>query len=134
MKQLIKEGKNDKARKVIDLAMKKMPFEYYGYYVMLDDFVDGYYKLNDISNARQLSAKIIKKYQENLDYYSKLSIPEQNDIHMDIFNDIYKYKGQIDIMKENNDNGQYGPAHDTFLSYTKRFSKLYDIHHFEKEK
>ncbi|AWI25375.1 glycosyltransferase family 117 protein [Flavobacterium pallidum] len=133
MDQLILEGKTDKARKVIELAMQKMPFEYYGYYVMLDSFVNGYYKIGDAANARKLSAKIIRKYQENLNYYSKLSISEQNDIHMDIFNDIYKYKGQIDIMKENKDMALYGPAHDTFLSYTKRFAKLYEIHHFEKE-
>ncbi|OYU82263.1 MAG: hypothetical protein CFE23_00670 [Flavobacterium sp. BFFFF1] len=134
MDQLIKEGKTEKAKKVIDLAMTKMPFEFYGYYMMLDPFVNGYYKLREVDKARALSAKIIKKYQENLNYYSTLSLAEQKDLYKDIFTEIQKYNGQLEIIKDNNDTTVYGPIHTTFLNYTKRFDKLYEAYGFEKEK
>ena len=32
---LMDEGKNDKAREIMDLALEKMPIEYFGYYSLL---------------------------------------------------------------------------------------------------
>src|SRR5690606_20677096 len=41
MEQLINEGKIDKAKNVIAIAMKNMPLEHFGYYTMLEPFAGG---------------------------------------------------------------------------------------------
>ncbi|MBN8566056.1 MAG: DUF2723 domain-containing protein, partial [Flavobacteriales bacterium] len=45
MQQLILEEKNEKAEKVIELALTKMPIDYYGYYTMVEPFAGGYYSI-----------------------------------------------------------------------------------------
>ena len=77
MEALIKEGKKDKAKKIIDLAMQKMPVEYYEYYTLLEPFATGYYELGQKQQARQLLDKLIKKYQENLIFYRGLAIDDR---------------------------------------------------------
>ncbi len=42
MSKLIAEGKMDKAKKVIDLAMTKMPVDQFEYYSLVDPFAKGY--------------------------------------------------------------------------------------------
>src|SRR5690554_2399316 len=42
---LINEGKEDKAEEILDLAMEKMPVEYFEYYSLLEPYVLGYYEL-----------------------------------------------------------------------------------------
>jgi len=41
--ELINEGEDQKALQIIDLALEKMPVDYFGYYSLLVPFVDGYY-------------------------------------------------------------------------------------------
>jgi len=54
---LINEGKFEKAKDVLDLALEKMPLDYFGYYSLLVPFVDGYYRINEIEKAQKLSQK-----------------------------------------------------------------------------
>lgn len=125
--QLISEGKIDKAKKVIDLAMTKMPVEYYGFYTMVDPYADSYYKTNQPEKARALLDLLSKKYQQNIRYYSTLSANEQNDIYIDIVTDIERYRNLIHVMKENNDEAFYEKNRQTFNSFNKMF------HRFERE-
>ena len=86
---LISEGKLDKAEKIIDLAMEKMPIQYFEYYSMLEPFAVGYYEVGKKEKARAILTEVIKKYQENLKFYSAWKPSEQNFSAMDIGNDIY---------------------------------------------
>src|SRR5574343_493744 len=61
METLINEGKNDKAEKIIDLAMTKMPVEYFEYYSMVDPFAMGYYEVGKKEKARLILSQLIKK-------------------------------------------------------------------------
>lgn len=124
MEQLISEGKNDKAKKVIDLAMAKMPLEYYGYYTTLEPFAAGYYKVNEKQKARQMLSELAKKYQENIHYYSTLKSSEQNSLYMDIISDIERYRGLLDVMKESGDLEFYKTNKSTFNSYNKLFERF----------
>lgn len=120
---LIKEGKKDKAEKIIDLAMTKMPVKYYEYYTLLEPFATGYYELGEKQKARDLLDELSKKYQENLTYYQGLSIADRNDTHMDIITAIERYRSLLWIMKDNNDTEYYNKAKVVFNEYNKKFEK-----------
>ena len=51
---LIDEGKNDKAKEIMDLALEKMPIKYFGYYSLLTPFIDGYYRIGEKEKAREV--------------------------------------------------------------------------------
>lgn len=120
---LINEGKKDKAKKIIDLAMAKMPVDYYGYYTLLEPFASGYYELGEKEKARQLISQLIKKYQEELTYFSGLSKSGQNNVRIDIITDIERYRSLLLIMKENNDTGAYNKARTEFNNYNQKFKQ-----------
>lgn len=123
MEALIKEGKKDKAKKVIDLAMTKMPVKYYEYYTLLEPFATGYYEIGEKQKARGLLDELSKKYQENLTYYEGLSIADRNAIHMDIITAIERYRSLLWIMKDNGDTEHYNKAKVVFNKYNSKFSK-----------
>lgn len=76
--QLIAEGKTAKASEIIDIAMKNMPVDAYGYYFTLDPFIEGSYKVGKKEQARAIALQVIKKYQEELNYYTHLPAGELN--------------------------------------------------------
>ncbi|GJQ07187.1 membrane protein [Capnocytophaga cynodegmi] len=73
---LIKEKKTDKAKNIINLAMENMPMEYYGYYTFLSPFIQGYYQVGEAEKGRELAQKVMKKYEEELNYYTQLPANE----------------------------------------------------------
>ena len=124
MEQLINEGKKDKAKKIIDLAMEKMPLEYFGYYSLLDPFAGGYYAIGEKQKARQMLEKLMTKYKENLKYYAALKPSEQNDIVIDIITDIERYRGLLEVMKDRGDIEFYNKNRPAFNSYNKIFERF----------
>ncbi|WGK94999.1 MULTISPECIES: DUF2723 domain-containing protein [Flavobacterium] len=124
MEQLIKDGKKDKAKKVIDLAMTKMPVDKFDYYSLVDPFAKGYYEVGEKTKARQLLVQLSKKYTENLDYYGQLSASEQIDIASEIITDIERYRGLLDIMKESGDTVFYNQSKKTFNTYISVFERF----------
>ena len=124
MNQLIKEGKREKAKNVIDLAMTKMPVDKFDYYSLVDPFAKGYYEVGEKAKAQQLLTQLIKKYTENLDYYSQLSAIEQVDIATEIITDIERYRGLLEIMKESNDLAFYNKSKKTFNTYISVFERF----------
>lgn len=124
MQQLLDENQPEKARKIIDMAMTKMPVEYYGYYTMLEPFARGYYQLQEPGKARQLLETLVKKYQQNIRYYSGLKADEQNDMYMEIITDIERYRSLLHVMKESGDKEFYEKHRVTFNSFNKRFERL----------
>ncbi|MDR6969196.1 MFS family permease [Flavobacterium arsenatis] len=124
MEQLINEGKTEKAKKVIDLAMEKMPLEYYGFYTMLEPFAAGYYEVKETAKARKILSQLMVKYQENLKYYSNLKSNEQVDVYVEIITDIERYRDLLLVMKERGDMEFYNTNKATFNSYNKMFSRF----------
>ncbi len=122
--QLIKEGKNDKAEKVIDLALTKLPLDYYDFYSLIDPFADGYYKIGKQEKARQLLKQLSVKYQENLKYFAGISPVDQNDMAVDIITNIERYRGLLLIMKDNKDTAFYNEQKAIFNGYNKRFDRF----------
>ncbi|WP_288980439.1 DUF2723 domain-containing protein [uncultured Flavobacterium sp.] len=122
METLINEGKNDKAEKIIDLAMTKMPVEYFEYYSMVDPFAMGYYGVGKKEKARLILSQLIKKYQENLTFYSGYTLTEQYFYASDIVTDIEQYRGILEIAKNANDSEFYNKEKVKFNNYNKMFN------------
>lgn len=123
MDQLIIEGKKDKAKEIIDLAMTKMPLEKFGYYSLVEPFAKGYYKIGEKEKAQQLLEKLIIKYQENLNYYGNLKSSEQNSVAVNIITDIERYRSLLQVMKEN-DVAFYNKNKSPFNTYVKMFDRF----------
>lgn len=124
MEQLINENKNDKAEKVIELAMAKMPIEYYGYYTLVDPFAAGYYAIGKKAKAREILDKLIVKYEENLDYFAAMDIGSQNNYSMDIMTDIERFRKMLRVMKEGNDLEYYEKYRVAFNKYNEKFKRF----------
>lgn len=124
MNQLIVEGKKEKAKNIIDLAMAKMPLEKFDYYSLVDPFAKGYYAIGEKAKAQDLLKKLIKKYQENLDYYSKLDPSEQTSIAIEIITDLERYRGLLQVAKESGDMSFYNQCKTPFNTYINIFERF----------
>ncbi|MEZ4803347.1 MAG: DUF2723 domain-containing protein [Gelidibacter sp.] len=98
IEQLINEDKLDKAEKVADLAMEKMPVDDYGYYTLLEPYISAYYEIGNKQKGQKLYKDVSKKYQENLTYYSKLDIEDQTRLLDEIVTDIERYRSLVDVL------------------------------------
>ena len=94
---LIQEGDFEKAEEIADLAMAKMPVDLFGFYTLLEAYIGAYYELKAIEKARKLYSEVSGKYQENLTYYSTLSEYNQSQYIQNIYNDIERYRGLVDV-------------------------------------
>ncbi|SCY75308.1 DUF2723 domain-containing protein [Flavobacterium caeni] len=124
MEQQINEGKKEQAKRIIDLAMTKMPVEYFGYYSLLDPFAGGYYEVGETAKARQLLDRLVVKYQQNLNYYKGLTPTEQNNIIIDIITDIERYRGLLEVMKDRGDTAHYAKHREVFNQYNAKFERF----------
>jgi hypothetical protein len=124
MEALINEGKKDKAKKIIDLAMTKMPLEYFGYYPFLTPFIKGYYNVGEKEKARQLIAKLQVKYKQNLDYYGKM--PQSNQVEMsgEIGGDLENLRSLLHLLQDNADLELYNKGRKEFNAYNSRFKMV----------
>lgn len=124
MKQLIVEGKNEKAKNIIQLAIDKMPIDQYGYYTMVEPFAAGYYDVGEKEKARALLQKLMLKYQDNLNYYTSVKASDQNDRIVDIVTNIERYRSLLLVMKEKEDIEFYEKNKKTFNNYNQRFERF----------
>ena len=122
IEQLINEDKLDKAEKVADLAMKKMPVDDYGYYTLLEPYISAYYEIGKENKGRKLYKDVSKKYQENLIYYSQMDIEDQTRLIDDIVTDIERYRSLVDVLVQYQDEDFAMQETQTFNKYLERFS------------
>ena len=101
--QMIEEGKIDKAKDVIDMAMTHMPVERFGFYAFVEPFLDGYYKVGEQQKARELYDKLKKVYQERLEYYAGIPRDEQYAKIEDILTNLEAYQRIVFILSDNKD-------------------------------
>jgi hypothetical protein len=121
---LINEGKKEKAEKLIDLAMAKMPIEQFGYYTLVEPFAIGYYELRKKGKAQKIVKTLIGKYQESLTYFASLTVNQQNSIAIDIVSDIERYRSLLEIIESANDTNFYNTEKTKFNNYNKMFNRF----------
>ena len=124
MEQLINEGKTEKAKKIIDLTLNKMPMDYYGYYTMVEPFASGYYELGEKAKARELLERLMTKYKQSLTYFSGIQPSIQNGIASDIITDIERYRSLLIVMKDQKDIEFYNKNKPAFNSLVQRFTRF----------
>ena len=124
IEQLLNEEKLDKAEEVADIAMKNMPVDQFGFYTLLEPYISAYYEVENKEKARQLFKDVAKKYQENLAYYGGLKVENQERFFEDIYTDIQRYKGLLDVLIEY-DIDFAEKEGDIFNNYLKLFKHFY---------
>jgi hypothetical protein len=124
MEKLIIEGKKDKAKKIIELALNSMPMDYYGYYTMVEPFAGGYYEVGQKAKARQLLERLMTKYKQSLTYYSGIQPTIQNGIASDIITDIERYRSLLLVMKDRGDIEFYNTNKPAFNALVSRFPRF----------
>ena len=122
---LISENKIDKAKEIIDLAMKNLPVESFGFYTFVEPFVDGYYKVGETQKARDLFQKLKNIYQERLNYYAGTPLDEQYENIEAIIGDMEAYRRNIDILIGNNDREMAEKETLVFNEHIDQFSHFY---------
>ncbi|WP_353079500.1 DUF2723 domain-containing protein [Flavobacterium sp.] len=103
MTALIEEKKFDKAEKVIQIAMKNMPINYFEYYTTVEPFAEGYYKIGKKEEARKILNELIKKYQEKLTFFHSQSEKQKAFYRMEIYREIDIYRSLLLLAQENGD-------------------------------
>ncbi len=127
IEQLLNEDKLEKAEKVADLAMAKMPVDDFGYYTLLEPYITAYYEIGNKEKARKLYKDVTQKYQENLSYYSSLTIKNQTRLLDEIVTDIERYRSLVDILV-------YYKDQDFAMQETQKFNKFLEkFKHFMGE-
>ena len=121
---LLKEGKKDKAARLIDVAMKNMPPEHYGFYFITEPYADGYYKTGNKAAARKLLDFLMGKYRESLTYYNSLSGADQNRMAWDIMGDLERYRNLLIIIEDNNDTEFLKASQPAFDKFDKIFARF----------
>ncbi len=122
---LIQEEKKEKAKEILDLAMEKMPIEYYEYYTLVEPYVNGYYKIGEKQKARDLWLKLAKKYQEQLTYFGSLELKDQYNYAEEIVTNVERYRSVVDLLLINQDREMVEEKADEFNKYLRMFTRLY---------
>ena len=103
MSSLIEEKKFDKAEKVIQIAMKNMPIDYFEYYTTVEPFAEGYYKIGKKEEARKILNQLIKKCQEKITFFNSQSEKQKAFYRMEIYREIEIYRSLLLLAQENGD-------------------------------
>ena len=123
--KLLQEEEYEKAEEILDLGMEKMPVDYYGYYTLLEPFINGYYEVGAEDKARELWQQTAEKYQENLAYYSTLDVERQYMFGNEIVSDIERYRSLVDLLIINQDQELVEEKAEEFNDYLLLFQHLY---------
>lgn len=122
---LMNEGKNEKAEHILDLAMEKMPVQYFGYYSLLEPFILGYYELGETEKAREVYKETTQMFKEHLTYYSELKYERQRNIVSDIITNMERYRGLVRISVLYDQEDYAVKEVEEFNNYIKMFGHFY---------
>ena len=128
--KLVEEDKNEKAKNILDLAMEKMPLDYFGYYSLLVPFVDIYYRLESTKSAQQLAKKVAIKYSDELDYFSSLTSGDQLMMGEEIITQIERYRTLMEAILIHEDRELLKIELDHFISSIQPFMNLYGAYDY----
>ena len=118
---LLEEGEESKALKVLNLAMKNMPPQYYQYYFLYEPYIAAFFEVGEEQRATDLWEEIAKKYQENLRFYSNWKIWRQYKNADDIIGDIQQYHSLVNLLTKYTEKSFHDQKAAEFNDYLKLF-------------
>ena len=128
--KLIDEGKNKKAKEVLDLAIHKMPLDYFGYYSLVVPMIDTYYRLDAVKSAQQLALKVGEKYRDEMEYFSSLKPSEQYLLGEEIITQAERYRTLMEAVLVNEDKILLSKSLNQFIEAITPFVNLYGEYDF----
>ena len=128
--KLIDEGKNKKAKEVLDLAVQKMPLDYFGYYSLVVPMIDTYYRLGAVESAQQLAVKVGEKYRDEMEYFSSLKPSEQYLLGEEIITQVERYRTLMEAVLVNEDKILLAKSLNQFIEAITPFVNLYGEYDF----
>ena len=128
--KLIDEGKNKKAKEVLDLAIHKMPLDYFGYYSLVVPMIDTYYRLDAVKSAQQLALKVGEKYRDEMEYFSSLKPSEQYLLGEEIITQAERYRTLMEAVLVNEDKILLAKSLNQFIEAITPFVNLYGEYDF----
>ncbi|MBK5193453.1 MAG: DUF2723 domain-containing protein [Flavobacteriaceae bacterium] len=126
LENLLNEGKTEKAKEILDLAMENMPVDFYGYYTLLEPYISGYFEVGEPEKAKQLWVDVAAKYQENLTYYGGWDIDRQFKYADEIITDMERYRALVDLLFVHGEQEFAREKAEEFNTYLKLFPGFYD--------
>ena len=101
--------------------IENMPVNIFGYYTLLESYIDSYYKLKNKEKARNLFSEIANKYKENLFYFSKLKDENKNRYAEEIYTDIERYRSLVGVIISYEEGEYLEKQMEDFNSYLELF-------------
>jgi hypothetical protein len=120
---LIEENKIDKAKEMIELALEKMPIDKFGFYTLLEPYIGFYYQVNEPEKGKALYQKLAAVYHDYLDSFGKLDNNTQEDLYMEIFKNIERYRGVLTQLRIH-DPALFATEKEVFNKYVKLFGRF----------
>ena len=109
----------------MDLALEKMPIDYFGYYSLLTPFVDGYYRIGKPKKAQKVFEAVAKKHQSQLEYFNSLSLDLRYELGEDILTEVERYRTLVEAVLDNKDIEKLGDYIQSFRAHSSYFAFLY---------
>ncbi|MEZ4794327.1 MAG: DUF2723 domain-containing protein [Flavobacteriaceae bacterium] len=123
--KLIEEGKIDKAEKVMDLAMEKMPVKYFEYYTLLEPFIQNYYEIEKTEKARKVYEETSKIYAEYAAFYGRMSLSEQLDNLEEIYSKLNQYESLVEVVYVYDTKEYYQKEKEKFKNFLQPFRGMF---------
>ncbi len=121
---LINKEELEKAEELLDMSLEKMPVDGFLHYGMLLGYPDAYYKLKKTDKARKVSLELIRKFEQNLEYYSQFEEVSLAAVFDNIENNLLMYD-QIVKTTVRYDTDEFGDSiKDRYIKQLELFSSL----------
>jgi len=128
--KLIEDGEYEKSEKILDLSLEKMPLEYFGFYSLVEPYISTYYSLGLFEKGDSLYKQLEKKYDQSLDYYSKLGLTENSQFSIytftdQIITDTERFRTLVESSMGSNNLEFKSEAIENFVSKTNFVKEIY---------
>ncbi|MDX5326951.1 MAG: DUF2723 domain-containing protein [Bacteroidota bacterium] len=124
--ELAKEGKNEKAIEVADLAMEKMPIEKFGFNYFVFGLIEAYYRAGANDKGHDLVMAYADRLDEELLYYNQFKGTKRKLVEQDAQNAAQYYQMLIQLYQQfevkdfSNEGVQKNPLYERFMNLSKR--------------
>ncbi|NCG04768.1 MAG: DUF2723 domain-containing protein [Bacteroidetes bacterium] len=128
--QLVNENQAEKAIEILDLAMEKMPLDYFGYYSLLTPIAATYYSAGSTEKGGELAIQLATKFAEKLAYYESFNTSDQQLYAETILVDVERYRAIVDLAVDSNDIAVAPTLITDFIDNTRKFAPLYSAYDY----